>query len=169
MSTRRFARTSIVILSVGLLTVCGTPLAGEPFAIDWYTIDSGGVMQSTGGGFEMSATIGQPDAGIMFGGGFQLTGGFWFEQPPGDCNATGFADLFDHSDFADCPGVPHVALLLVRARIKNHQLRVAQPELLVQPAAARVVSSRRSPETEELSEWPDRTGGFASSRTIYRD
>ncbi len=66
------------------------------------TIDGGGAMQSTGGGFELSATIGQADAGVMTGGGFQLTGGFWFEQPPGDCNATGIADLLDHADFADC-------------------------------------------------------------------
>ena len=63
-----------VILSVGLLTVCGAALAGEPFAIDWHTIDGGGKISSTGGGFELSATIGQADAGIMTGGGFQLTG-----------------------------------------------------------------------------------------------
>ncbi len=91
-----------VILSVGLLAVCGAAMAGEPFAIDWHTIDGGGVMQSTGGGFTLDATIGQPDAGFMTGGGFQLTGGFWFEQPPGDCNATGIADLLDNADFADC-------------------------------------------------------------------
>ncbi len=102
MSTRRFAGTSMVILSVGLLTVCGAVFAGEPFAIDWHTIDGGGKISSTGGGFELSATIGQPDAGVSSGGGFQLTGGFWFEQPPGDCNATGIADLLDHADFADC-------------------------------------------------------------------
>ena len=60
-------------------------------------------MFSTGGGFELSATIGQADAGtVMTGGGFQLSGGFWFEQPPGDCNATGIADLLDHADFSDC-------------------------------------------------------------------
>ncbi|MBU0617025.1 MAG: hypothetical protein KKI02_04860 [Planctomycetes bacterium] len=36
-------------------------------------------MFTTGGGdFELSGTIGQPDAGpVMSGGGFDLTGGFW--------------------------------------------------------------------------------------------
>ena len=101
-----------VILSVGLLTVCGTALAGGPFAIDWHTTDGGGVMQSTGGGFELSATIGQADAGVLTGGGFQLTGGFWFEQPPGDCNATGIADLLDHGDFTDCLSGPGGGLLM---------------------------------------------------------
>lgn len=34
-------------------------------------------MRSTGGEFELSGTIGQPDAGKMSGGDFTLTGGFW--------------------------------------------------------------------------------------------
>ena len=77
--------------------------AAAQLELTWYTIDGGGKISSTGGGFELSATIGQADAGtVMTGGGFQLTGGFWFEQPPGDCNATGMADLLDHADFADC-------------------------------------------------------------------
>ncbi len=98
MSIRRFARTSLVILTIAL-----TPAApAADLTIDWYTIDGGGKISSTGGGFELSATIGQADAGVSTGGGFQLTGGFWFEQPPGDCNATGIADLLDHADFADC-------------------------------------------------------------------
>ena len=79
------------------------PIMGGPdYDLPRNSIDGGGQISSTGGGFELSATIGQPDAGIMTGGGFQLTGGFWFEQPPGDCNATGMADLLDHADFADC-------------------------------------------------------------------
>ncbi len=110
MSTTR--RNLRVILSVGLLAVCGAAYAGGPFEIDWHTIDGGGKISSTGGGFEMSATIGQADAGVLTGGGFQLTGGFWFEQPPGDCNATGIADLLDHADFADCLSGPGGGLLM---------------------------------------------------------
>ncbi len=41
-----------------------------------------------------------------------VTGGFWFEQPPGDCNATGVADLLDHADFADCLSGPGGGLLM---------------------------------------------------------
>ena len=92
-------------LVVVLFSACALAYAGEPFVIDWYSIDSGGIMFSDDGqpgGFELSGSIGQPDAGVLTGAGFQLTGGFWFEQPPGDCNATGIADLFDHGDFTDC-------------------------------------------------------------------
>jgi hypothetical protein len=50
----------------------------QPFAIDWFTIDSGGGT-STGGVYSLSGTIGQADASAqpMTGGGFSLTGGFW--------------------------------------------------------------------------------------------
>jgi hypothetical protein len=50
----------------------------QNFAIDWFTIDSGGGT-STGGVFSVSGTIGQPDASPqpMIGGNFSVTGGFW--------------------------------------------------------------------------------------------
>jgi hypothetical protein len=50
--------------------------AAQSFAIDWHTIDGGGGT-SAGGGYSLSGTIGQPDAGTMSGGGFSLAGGFW--------------------------------------------------------------------------------------------
>ncbi len=102
--TRRFSTMSIMILTAGM--ALATAALAADLAIDWHTVDGGGVMQSSGGGFTLDGSIGQADAGIMTGGGFQMTGGFWFEQPPGDCNATGIADLFDHADFADCLSGP---------------------------------------------------------------
>ena len=48
----------------------------DDYEIDWYTIDGGGGT-STGGNFELSGTIGQPDAGAMAGADFELAGGFW--------------------------------------------------------------------------------------------
>ncbi len=63
---------------------------GPSFDLSWNTIDGGGGT-STGGGFELSGTIGQPDAGVMSGGSFVLAGGFWvaFAPPcPWDCQAT---------------------------------------------------------------------------------
>lgn len=66
------------------------------------TIDGGGVVDSSGGEFAMSATIGQPDAGSMAGGDFKLTGGFWFPLAQGDCNVTGNVDLIDFDDLAAC-------------------------------------------------------------------
>lgn len=45
--------------------------------IDWYKI-SGGGGASTGGVYQVSGTIGQPDAGVAISGGnYSLTGGFW--------------------------------------------------------------------------------------------
>ena len=50
--------------------------SGGNYSISWSTLGGGGT--SAGGGFAVSATIGQPNAGApMTGGGFTLTGGFW--------------------------------------------------------------------------------------------
>ena len=78
-------------------------IRADDFEISRWTIDGGGVMQSAGGEFELSGTIGQPDAGTMSSGEgeFELTGGFWFETPPGDCNDTGCVDLIDYADIVD--------------------------------------------------------------------
>ncbi len=85
------------------IVVVGTTSA-QDFEMTRSTIDGGGAMNSAGGDFELSGTIGQPDAGeAMIGGGFTLTGGFWFETPAGDCNETGFVDLFDHGDMVEEP------------------------------------------------------------------
>jgi hypothetical protein len=48
----------------------------QEYSIDWFTIDGGGGT-STGSGYELTGTIGQPDAGAMSGGDLTLTGGFW--------------------------------------------------------------------------------------------
>ena len=104
--------SAIAVFVLTTMAALAAYLGGEEFDLSWNTMDGGGVMQSTGGGFELSATIGQADAGLMTGGGFQLTAGFWFEQPPGDCNATGIADLLDHADFADCLSGPGGGLLM---------------------------------------------------------
>ncbi len=73
------------------------------FEITRYTIDGGGAMFSTGGDFELSGTVGQPDAGpIMTSAGFELTGGFWFQTPRGDCDHTCGVDLLDYAGFEAC-------------------------------------------------------------------
>jgi hypothetical protein len=57
-----------------------TALAAAPacaqFSIPWSTIDGGGGT-STGGGFTLTGTIGQPDAATLVGGSFQCLGGYW--------------------------------------------------------------------------------------------
>jgi len=89
-----------VMIAVAVLSCLG----GEPFDLFWNTIDGGGVMHSTSddGRFVLSGTIGQPDAAVLTGGNLKLTGGFWFETPPTDCNADGIVGLSDHQSFVNC-------------------------------------------------------------------
>ena len=56
--------------------ISGIRVQAQNFSIDWFTIDGGGG-SSTGGGYALNGTIGQPDAGVMSGGPYVLTGGFW--------------------------------------------------------------------------------------------
>jgi hypothetical protein len=50
---------------------------GQSYSIDWYKIAGGGGT-STGATYQVSGTIGQPDAsGAMSGGNYSVTGGFW--------------------------------------------------------------------------------------------
>src|SRR3990170_6278085 len=57
----------------------GTMTTAGGFELSWSTVDGGGGT-STGGGYELSGTIGQPDASSfampMTGGSFELVGGF---------------------------------------------------------------------------------------------
>lgn len=98
-------RATITCLAIlGLLATTAILAAGGApiFEITRSTINGGGVVRSTGGEFELSGTIGQPDAGTMTGGEFQLSGGFWFGLAPTDCNEDGVVNLFDHDVFATC-------------------------------------------------------------------
>jgi len=45
--------------------------------VPWSKIAGGGGLQSTGGVYAVSGTIGQPDAGKLSGGHYTLDGGFW--------------------------------------------------------------------------------------------
>jgi len=51
-------------------------ITAQDYDLSWSTIDGGGGT-STGGNFTLSGTLGQPDAGMMSGGDYELTGGFW--------------------------------------------------------------------------------------------
>ncbi|MBN1846356.1 MAG: hypothetical protein JW810_11775 [Sedimentisphaerales bacterium] len=76
-------RGGVLILLAAALALAGgaAPAQGQPYAIDWYTVDGGGEV-STSSDYELVGTIGQPDAGGMAGGNYILAGGFWSGQIP---------------------------------------------------------------------------------------
>ncbi|MEW6249685.1 MAG: hypothetical protein AB1716_03500 [Planctomycetota bacterium] len=98
-------RTCIALFALAA-ALAWTPLAGaQQFEIVWWTIDGGGDMWTTGGFFELSGTIGQPDANaiVMTGGVFELRGGFWAGAAApicrGDCNCDRFVNFDDINAF----------------------------------------------------------------------
>ena len=97
------------IAAVGVVMISLGAAPPSAFEMGRSTVDGGGAMSSAGSGFELSGTLGQPDAGVLAGGGFQLSGGFWFELAPTDCNEDGAVNLLDVSRFVQClsdpPGV----------------------------------------------------------------
>lgn len=80
--------------------------AGRAQTLDapWFAIDGGGGF-SAGGAFSVVGTIGQPDVGVMTGGEFEVSGGFWSAPTgaaPGDCDGDGDVGLVDYACFRDC-------------------------------------------------------------------
>lgn len=76
------------LLALGiLLLLTSAAQAQGGYDLSWWTVDGGGGASSTGAGYALGATIGQPDAGVLSGGGYTLGGGFWgggeMPQPPG--------------------------------------------------------------------------------------
>ena len=99
------ATAGMTLAAVAALPVLAGGSSGGVFSIPWSTIDGGGAINTSGGSFALSGTIGQPDAGApMTGGSFSLTGGFWagvstVAPCPADLNGDGALDFFDISFF----------------------------------------------------------------------
>lgn len=73
-------RAMLALLTVSILVGLGLPAAaqsGGGYDLTWNTIDGGGATFSTGGGYSLGGTVGQPDAGVLSGGDYSLIGGFW--------------------------------------------------------------------------------------------
>jgi hypothetical protein len=72
---KNIIRTSCLII-VGLL-LDRSAIHAQSYSTDWHKITGGGEA-SAGGAYQLSGTIGQPDAGgTMSGGQYSVTGGFW--------------------------------------------------------------------------------------------
>ena len=77
MKKRSFFLGTLLLL---LLLVPVTVLAAQGYALDWWTINSGGGL-SQGSDYSLQGSIGQPDAAQSQGGQFTLAGGFWTGGP----------------------------------------------------------------------------------------
>jgi hypothetical protein len=101
---RKHLLTTVVIASYAF----AVSAIAQSFDLPWWTVDGGGAMWTIGGTFEVSGTIGQPDANavVMTGGVFQITGGFWASAGPtwarGDLDCDGFVNAFDIDPFVRC-------------------------------------------------------------------
>ena len=71
---RRLALTLVLML---IVFVSGIGLAAGSYDLSWWTVDGGGGT-SSGNGYTLNGTLGQPDAGTLASGGeYTLAGGFW--------------------------------------------------------------------------------------------
>jgi len=78
--TTRWLVVAVAVLLTGLVlsgAVLVQAQVGDGYDLTWNTVDGGGGTFSTGGGYSLGGTAGQPDAGVLGGGGYTLDGGFW--------------------------------------------------------------------------------------------
>lgn len=83
-----------IVLFVLLFSCLALAQSGGPYDLSWSTIDGGGG-QSSSGPYVLTGTIGQPDAGAMSRGQYELLGGFWPGGPV--C----FVEFEDFARFAE--------------------------------------------------------------------
>jgi hypothetical protein len=100
-----------IVLAAAVAVSVAVGATGEDFELNRTTVDGGGEMFMSGGDFELSGTIGQPDAGSLTGGVFTVFGGFWFPQAPADCNVDGGVNLYDYTALEACMSGPNGGLL----------------------------------------------------------
>lgn len=83
---KTLGRTPRGLLALAGLVVVGSLLLSvavrahtpeQTYDLSWWTVDGGGETFSTGSGYSLGGTAGQPDAGQLVGGGYTLGGGFW--------------------------------------------------------------------------------------------
>jgi len=81
---KRVVILMILSLLIGVSSVAAQ--SGNGYDLAWSTIDGGGHTFSTGTGYELGGTIGQPDAGVLSGGSYTLSGGFGGGAAPSGVN-----------------------------------------------------------------------------------
>ena len=77
MSKRRLL---LLIYIVSLFLLLTSPALAETtttYDLTWWTVDAGGTSGLASGSYTLSGTAGQPDAGSLSSGAYDLAGGFW--------------------------------------------------------------------------------------------
>jgi hypothetical protein len=77
MQRKLFLSLLPLVIAGALIGVVSVSAVVEGYTLDWWTVDGGGVISSTGGSYSLGGTIGQPDAGTSSSGIYALVGGFW--------------------------------------------------------------------------------------------
>jgi hypothetical protein len=77
----RFAAGLAILIGLLLIVSMTRAQTSGSYDLTWNTIDGGGAMFSTGGGYELGGTIGQPEAGALSSATYTVNGGFWIEGP----------------------------------------------------------------------------------------
>jgi hypothetical protein len=67
--------TALLVLVGGIVAVHAQ--SGGGYDLTWNSVDGGGTTLSSGGGYTLGGTAGQPDAATWSGGSYTLNGGFW--------------------------------------------------------------------------------------------
>ncbi len=97
--------TSLIILNV---VVFYSPSVfaqiGGGYNLEWNTIENGGEMVSSGGGYEVAGTMGQKDTGIITGGDYKIDGGFWPGSSSIDAPTAPLPDPYSPGTLACGPG-----------------------------------------------------------------
>jgi hypothetical protein len=102
-TARGFAMTTAALLGAFATASASAGPSGGGYDLSWNTFDGGGGTSTGAGGWSLTGTIGQHDAGAtMTGGGFSLTGGFWpgastggSAPCPADLNSSGSVNGLD--------------------------------------------------------------------------
>ena len=66
----------IILASAALLLLASIAMAQGGYDLSWWTV-GGGAAFSSGGGYNLGGSIGQPHAGALSGGPYTVVAGFW--------------------------------------------------------------------------------------------
>ena len=92
---KKFGFLLLVLLALALPSAARAQ-SGGPYDLTWSNVSAGGSV--SGGSYTLTASVGQPDAGMLSGGSYTLAGGFLGGAPcslPQDLNGDGQVTVLD--------------------------------------------------------------------------